>query len=304
MALKDDLPGVSLPPSPGSFNSQVAVPETRPPSVGPPIETLTSTVPGARRAEPSDLDVHGGPLVRRDGSVVELTRYQQSGKVEVEGDTVTQQLGRGRTAEYSLSQLAAHSSDATYFADKMRYAAAHGDSVRIDVHDGKTTLTDARLEHSLPRDLPDREAILRAAVKHDFDPVLLGAIGMQETRLGKDTLPLYDPKTQRGDFESDQVGGHGYGHFQLDDQTRAGQTPRSQSLLDHVAHHPNFAADYAVSGPGMLQELIRQNGSVKDGVQAYNGADSAFGYYNRVMGFYNDIQRDAARDFPSQQLGR
>jgi hypothetical protein len=45
------------------------------------------------------------PFARRDDEVIELTRYQQLGTVKIDGDTVTQQIGRGKTAEYSLAQL-------------------------------------------------------------------------------------------------------------------------------------------------------------------------------------------------------
>jgi hypothetical protein len=64
-----------------------------------------------RATAASDMALSGGPLARRDGHVVELTRYHQEGTVAIDGDTVTQQMGRGRSAEYSLGQLAAHSRD-------------------------------------------------------------------------------------------------------------------------------------------------------------------------------------------------
>ncbi len=207
MAAEDDLPGVWLPLPPTRFDSEVVVSEIRPPHVGPPIEELNRQLGAPGAAKPS-ATFTADPLRDWDGRVVEMTRYQQSGTVKFQGETATQQLGR-ETAECSLSQLAAHSKDPEYFAATLRYAAEHGDSVKIDVHNG------------------------------------VSAVGVQETHLGADYLgksePDYNTTTHRGDVEADSPNGHGYGPFQLDD--------RSHSLADlqRAASDPYFAADKAAS---------------------------------------------------------
>jgi len=173
----------------------------------------------------------GGPVAVRDGRTVELTRYRQSGKVQVDGDTVTQQLGRGQTAEYSLSQLAAHSKDPEYFVNTMTYAAKRGDSVTI-VHYGVSRMTDPALEHRLPPDFPCSDAILHAFVKHQIDPTLLAAVGEQESGMGKGAY--YNQTTHIG------ADGHGHGMWQMDDRyyrrlTANGQgaTPISPPIAPH-----------------------------------------------------------------------
>jgi len=77
----------------------------------PPIDERRRGVGPPSAAPPPDIALKGGPLVRWDGSLQEMNRYQQSGTIKVDGDTITQQLRRGKTAEYSLGQLAAHSRD-------------------------------------------------------------------------------------------------------------------------------------------------------------------------------------------------
>ena len=54
---------------------------------------------------------------------IELNRYRQSGKVALDENTVTQHIGRGRTAEDSLGQLATHSKDPEYLQYTITYAA-------------------------------------------------------------------------------------------------------------------------------------------------------------------------------------
>jgi hypothetical protein len=41
-------------------------------------------------------------------------RFQSSGKISIDGDIVTQQIRRGHTTEYSMSQLSAHAKDSEY----------------------------------------------------------------------------------------------------------------------------------------------------------------------------------------------
>lgn len=277
--MKDDLPGVSLPPSPGNFNSQVAIPEVRPPHLGPPIETLTRDLGATRPAAPSDLDVHGGPLARRDGTVVELTRYQQSGKVQVDGDTVTQQLGRGRTAGYSLSQLAAHSKDPYYFANTVTYAAKRGDSVTIDVRDGVARVADPALEHRLPRDFPYSDAILHAAARHQIDPALLAAVGEQESGMGKGVN--YNQTTHIGGD------GHGHGMWQMDDRYN------SKADCERAGRDPYYAADKAAQ---QLSSAIASDGAPR-GIQSYNARDPALPYYQLVKTHLESIEGQLSQDF-------
>ncbi len=120
-----------------------------------------------------------------------------------------------------MSQLLAHAKDTEYFAGTLRYAANQRDSVKIDFHHGVMSVSDPALERTLPRDMPLRDLILRAAVIHNIDSQLLAAVGVQETNLGADYLgatPAHYKSTHWGDVESDSPGGHGYGPFQLDDR--------------------------------------------------------------------------------------
>jgi len=118
----------------------------------PPIDELRRSVGPPSAAPLPDIALAGGPLVRYDGHLRDMDRYQQSGTIELDGDTITQSLGRGgKTAEYSLSQLAVHSKDPQLFEATIRYAAEHGDSVKIDGHRGGTFVRDPALEARLPQ---------------------------------------------------------------------------------------------------------------------------------------------------------
>ncbi len=182
----DGLP-IPPPPPPGTldFNSRAPLDPSWPLTTLPNDELRRDLGPPSAAPLP-DIALKGGPLVRWDGNVREMDRYQQSGTIKVDGDTITQQLGRGgKTAEYSLSQLAAHSKDPELFEATIRYAAEHGDSVKIDGHKGGTFVRDPALEARLPHDFPFRDIVMRAAVTHGLDPRILGAVGMQESGMGK-----------------------------------------------------------------------------------------------------------------------
>ncbi len=230
------------------------------------------------RVAPSDVEIQGPPLVLRDSHLMEIPdRFQSSGRVSIDGDIVTQQLGRGHTAEYSLGQLSAHSKDPEYFANTLRYAAEHGDSVKLDVHHNVARVTDPNREAKLPHEIPYRDAILAASIKHTIDPTLLAAVGTQETNLGGhylgDSTSFYNTTTHRGDREPDSPGGHGYGIWQYDDQKRRGDAGRTQETLDHVARDPYYAADVAA---GMLAtSLQNNNGNVRAALQEYNSGIAA-----------------------------
>jgi hypothetical protein len=213
--------------------------------------------------------------VKRDGAETDITKYQQTGKIKIHGDVVEQEIGRGKTAEYSLHQLAAHATDPKLLRETMEYAAKHNDQVKIDVHGGVSSVRDIRLEHSLPANMPLREPILQAAMKHDIDPKLLAAVGVQETHLGADYLGAssgYDKTTHRGDADRESPGGHGYGPFQLDDQKRGGNPGRPQAILDKAASDPYYAADVAA---GMLaQNLQKHGGDVSKALHDYNAGSA------------------------------
>ena len=179
----DGLP-IAPPPPKGTldFNSRAPLDPVWPPMT-PPINEIHSPT----AAPVPDIALQGGPLVRYDGHVREITRYQQSGKVELNGDTITQQIGRV-TAEYSLSQLAAHSNDRELFEATIRYAAEHGDSVKIDVHGGVARVNDPTFDRKILFDIPLREPILQAAMKNGVDPAYLASLGVQETHLGTNYL--------------------------------------------------------------------------------------------------------------------
>jgi hypothetical protein len=248
-----ETPVQQAPPAPG-----VPAPEPTPVQVAP-------SAPAVSPAAPAAPDPHGPLKMTRDGVETDLVKYQQSGKIQIHGDVVSQDVGRGKTAEYSLHQLAAHAEDPKLFRETMEYAAKHKDSVKLDVHDGVAGVRDLRLEHSLPANMPLREPILQAAMKHDIDPKLLAAVGVQETHLANDYMGAsagYDKKTQRGD------GGHGYGPFQYDDQKSGINPGRPQETLDKVASDPYFAADMAA---GILaKNLAHHKGDVSKALHDYN----------------------------------
>jgi hypothetical protein len=94
-----------------------------------------------------------------------------------------------------------------------------------------------------------------AAVRHDVDPVLLLAIGKQESDFGRSRS--YDRATGLGD------GGHGHGVFQLDDRT-----PGRDALLRSVEHDSARSAEVAA---GMVREgLERSHGDVLGAMRYYN----------------------------------
>jgi hypothetical protein len=257
---------------------------------------------------PSDMALEGGPMMQRGDALLEMRPgYHQSGRIAIDGDTVTQQLGRGKTAEYSLAQLAAHSKDPAYFEATMKYAADRGDSVNIGFRDGETHVRDAALEHRLPQDMPLRDPILRASVMHNIDPVLLAAVGIQETHLGADYMGSsigYDKTTHRGDVEADSPGGHGYGPFQYDDQKRGDNPGRAQADLDRVAADPYYAADKAA---GMLASSLQQTGgNVRNALHLYNagslstpstttdwGSLGKLPYEDSALKYYGEVQQAA-----------
>jgi hypothetical protein len=248
-------------------------PQTQAPGRVPDIDKLLDGWKLPDPPKPNDIELNGPPLMVRDSRLMEIpNRFQSSGKISIDGDIVTQQIGRGHTAEYSLSQLSAHAKDPEYFANTMRYAADHGDSVRIDMHNNTTRVTDPALEAKLPRDMPYRDEIFAASLKHKIDPTLLAAVGTQETNLGGhylgDSTGFYNTTTHRGDREPDSPGGHGYGIWQYDDQKRDGMPGRPQSTLDRVARDPAYAADLAA---GMLAtSLHNHSGDVRSALQEYN----------------------------------
>lgn len=261
----------------------------------------------------NDMALHGPPLMVQDTRLMEISqRFQSSGRVSVDGDIVTQHLGRGHTNEYSLSQLSAHAKDPEYFSATMRYAAEHGDSVKIDFHHNVASVRDPSLERSLPLDIPLRDPILRASVINNIDPVLLAAVGMQETDLGRS--PYYNQKTHRGDVEPDSAQGHGYGPFQYDDQKRYGEKGRPQAELDRVASDPYYAAQKAAE---MLDANLKQtNGNVSDALHLYNagslstpstltdlGSQGKVSYEDSTLIHYSSIQQEATRE-QGHGLGR
>jgi hypothetical protein len=248
-------------------------PQTQAPGHVPDIDKLLDGWKLPDPPKPNDIELNGPPLMVRDSRLMEIPdRFQSSGKISIDGDIVTQQLGRGHMNEYSLSQLSDHSKDPEYFSATMHHAADHGDSVKIDYHHGIMSVTDPALERTLPRDMPLRDPILRASVIHNIDPTLLAAVGTQETNLGGhylgDSTSFYNMTTHRGDREPDSPGGHGYGPWQYDDQKRTGLVPRPQDVLDRVARDPYYAADLAA---GMLSDSLKNNdGNVRAALQEYN----------------------------------
>jgi hypothetical protein len=117
---------------------------------------------------------------------------------------------------------------------------------------------DVHTAYMLPTMLPYRGAIAKAAVEYGINPVLLAAVGDQETRLGNEL-----DANARGDH------GHGYGIFQLDDQKRtATAIGRDIQVLETVAKDALYAARYAAS---MLRARLDRNvGSIESALQEYN----------------------------------
>ncbi len=130
--------------------------------------------------------------------------------------------------------------------------------------------------NELPANLPYREAIAKAATEYGINPVLLAAVGDQETRLGTEL-----DSNARGDH------GHGYGIFQLDDQKRSeGAIGRDVAVLQTVAKDALYAARYAA---GMLRASLDRNvGKIDAALQEYNAGSA--------------LSRGAARRWPDAKL--
>jgi RHS repeat-associated protein len=113
---------------------------------------------------------------------------------------------------------------------------------------------------TLPATLPHAREIEAAARAHSIDPLLLAAVGIQESNLGRGL-----DANQRGDR------GHGRGIFQLDDQNRPGQHPRDPALLHAVETDPARAADVAA---GMLAHNLQvRHGNVQEALSMYNAGN-------------------------------
>jgi hypothetical protein len=164
---------------------------------------------------------------------------------------------------------------------------------------------DGALEHRLPQEMPLRDPILRTSVMHNIDPVLLAAVGVQETKLGANYMgssePDYNMKTHRGDRESDSPGGHGYGPFQLDDRSH------TQAECNRAASDPYYAADEAAEM--LSQNLTAYNGDVKSALHVYNsgslstptsptdwGSLGQLSYPDSTMRFYDQVQGVVSRE--------
>jgi hypothetical protein len=138
----------------------------------------------------------------------------------------------------------------------MQYAAERGDSVTIDIHHDAAHVGDPALEARLPLDFPYRDITMRAAVTHDVDPRILGAVGMQESGIGKGENS--DPVTKLG---ADQ------GYHSMADRLRAGNDVR-------------FAANKAAE---QLAGNIAQYGRDM-GIQQYNGEYADMPYTHLIDG--------------------
>ena len=102
-----------------------------------------------------------------------------------------------------------------------------------------------------------KKAILDAAKKNHINPLLLYAIGMQETWLG--TLDIYDEKDGTGDY------GNGLGVFQYDKNNNPLNLVASD--LEKIKHDVHFAAEIAAE---FLSNLLKKH-SLKNAIRKYNG---------------------------------
>ena len=151
-----------------------------------------------------------------------------------------------------------------------------------------------RQNSRLPANFPHRDAILEAAAEYGLDPVLLAAVGEQESNMGAALNSEH-----RGDADASAPPGHGYGIWQLDDQRRPGMAGRPFALLSAVANDPFTAAKVAAA---MLRDnLHARGGNVREALQMYNaGSPYALGtarnwsdgklyYADSVLRYYHSI---------------
>ena len=151
-----------------------------------------------------------------------------------------------------------------------------------------------RQDGRLPPGFPHRDAILEAAAEYGLDPVLLAAVGEQESNMGA-TLN----GGHRGDGDASVPLGHGYGIWQLDDRRRPGMAGRPAALLSAVASDPFTAAKVAAA---MLHDNLQaRDGNVREALAMYNaGSPYALGtarewpdgrlyYADSVLRYYHSI---------------
>jgi hypothetical protein len=148
----------------------------------------------------------------------------------------------------------------------MQYAAERGDSVTIDIHHDAAHVGDPALEARLPLDFPYRDIMMRAAVTHDVDPRILGAVGMQESGIGKGENS--DPVTKLG------ADGAGHGLWQMD------QGYHSMADCLRAGNDVRFAANKAAE---QLAGNIAQYGRDM-GIQQYNGEYADMPYTHLIDG--------------------
>jgi hypothetical protein len=114
----------------------------------------------------------------------------------------------------------------------------------------------------LPAGFPYSGIITHAAMEYGLAPVLLAAVGENETMMG-----LHLDSFRRGKWDK-----HGNGIWQLDDQNRPGQTPRPQWQIDLARRYPGFAAKFAAKE--LSTWLHREGGDVKAALHDYNAGPS------------------------------